>query len=101
MDRGGSRESGPTPCKASPLNACVHACSQASKWEVELKSDNSPLTKADTVANQIICRELQRISPHVPIVSEENKILPPEVRKVRRIAMSAACSHAGGLPQRL
>eukprot|EP00955_Chlamydomonas_euryale_P044909 353000-Chlamydomonas_euryale.AAC.13 len=56
---------------------------QASKWEVELKADNSPLTKADTMANQIICRELQKMSPHVPIISEENKIVPAELRKVR------------------
>ena len=27
--------------------------SQSSKWEVEVKSDNSPLTKADRVANQV------------------------------------------------
>ena len=27
--------------------------SQSSKWEVEIKSDNSPLTKADRVANQV------------------------------------------------
>jgi len=31
---------------------------QASKWEVQLKSDNSPLTRADSAANQIICDEL-------------------------------------------
>ncbi len=49
---------------------------------MEVKSDNSPLTKADRVANQIICLELQRISPHVPIVSEENAIMPYDVRKV-------------------
>lgn len=55
--------------------------SEASKWEVELKADNSPLTKADTMANQIICRELQKMSPHVPIISEENKIMPVELRK--------------------
>ncbi|KAG1665921.1 hypothetical protein FOA52_004510 [Chlamydomonas sp. UWO 241] len=55
--------------------------SDASKWEVELKSDNSPLTTADTMANAIICRDLQRLSPHVPIISEENKISAYEVRK--------------------
>ena len=55
---------------------------QSSKWEVEIKSDNSPLTVADRIANQIICLELQRISPHVPIVSEENAVMPYEVRKV-------------------
>ena len=30
----------------------------------------------------MICLELQRISPHVPIVSEENAVMPYEVRKV-------------------
>ncbi len=50
---------------------------------MEIKSDNSPLTKADRVANQIICHELQRITPHVPIVSEENHVMPYDIRKVR------------------
>jgi len=27
-------------------------------WEVQLKSDNSPLTLADSLANQIICAQL-------------------------------------------
>lgn len=55
--------------------------SEVSKWEVELKSDNSPLTKADRVANQIICHGLNQISPHIPIISEENKILAYDIRK--------------------
>jgi 3'(2'), 5'-bisphosphate nucleotidase len=55
---------------------------QASKWEVELKSDQSPLTKADRVANQLICHELHRMSPHIPIMSEENAIMPYDIRKV-------------------
>jgi 3'-phosphoadenosine 5'-phosphosulfate (PAPS) 3'-phosphatase len=68
--------------KSKILLLLARCRSQASKWEVELKSDNSPLTKADTMANAIICRDLQRLSPHVPIISEENKIVPHEVRKV-------------------
>lgn len=55
--------------------------SEASKWEVELKSDQSPLTKADRVANQLICHELHRMSPHIPIMSEENAIMPYDIRK--------------------
>jgi len=31
---------------------------QASKWDVQLKSDNSPLTRADQTANALICEEL-------------------------------------------
>ncbi|WIA28648.1 hypothetical protein OEZ86_011184 [Tetradesmus obliquus] len=48
---------------------------------VELKGDESPLTKADTESNRIICEGLQRVSPHVPIISEENKTLPYSIRK--------------------
>ena len=55
---------------------------QTSKWEVELKNDSSPLTRADREANRVICTELQRITPHIPIISEENKLLPYEARKV-------------------
>lgn len=68
----------PPPPRTSHTNTL-----QVSKWEVELKSDNSPLTKADRVANQIICHGLQLISPHIPIVSEENRVLSYDIRKVR------------------
>lgn len=54
---------------------------EASKWEVELKADNSPLTRADRDANAIICEALDKISPHIPIVSEEEKQLGYQIRK--------------------
>jgi len=49
---------------------------------VEYKGDESPLTKADTESNRVICEGLQRVSPHIPIISEETKQLPYEIRKV-------------------
>jgi 3'(2'), 5'-bisphosphate nucleotidase len=49
---------------------------------VEFKGDDSPLTKADTESNRIICEGLQRLSPHVPIISEETKTMPYDIRKV-------------------
>lgn len=52
-----------------------------SKWQVEAKSDTSPLTLADRSANAYICTELSKILPHVPIVSEENKLVPYDVRR--------------------
>ncbi|MEW5301705.1 MAG: hypothetical protein WDW36_004547 [Sanguina aurantia] len=55
--------------------------SEASKWEVELKSDSSPLTRADRDANTIICDALQLLSPHIPIVSEENTVAIYALRK--------------------
>lgn len=55
--------------------------SEVSRWEVELKSDASPLTRADREANKVICDALRRLTPHIPIVSEENPMEPFDVRK--------------------
>lgn len=40
-------------------------------FDIQLKSDDSPLTKADLFANQIICEKLSK--SNVPILSEEGK----------------------------
>lgn len=50
-------------------------------FSVEAKIDNSPLTKADKAANEIIVSGLQRLYPDIPIISEENKLLPFEERQ--------------------
>jgi 3'(2'), 5'-bisphosphate nucleotidase len=52
-----------------------------SQFEVSLKSDDSPLTKADRAANQIICDRLIKLTPDIPIISEENKEIPYGQRK--------------------
>lgn len=44
------------------------------------KSDNSPLTKADKAANEVINQRLKEIYPHIPIISEENKTINFEDR---------------------
>ncbi len=43
---------------------------------IEYKKDDSPLTKADSAANQKICEELDLLNPKFPIISEENKQIP-------------------------
>lgn len=48
--------------------------------DVQSKSDESPLTEADTRANSVIVSELQRLTPDIPVLSEESDILPWEVR---------------------
>lgn len=48
---------------------------------VEHKADDSPLTIADRTANHIICEGLEKLSTVFPIISEENKAIPYEVRK--------------------
>ncbi len=50
-------------------------------FAVEAKSDDSPLTRADRAANEVICRGLEALSVQYPIISEENKLLPYEVRR--------------------
>lgn len=48
---------------------------------VELKSDDSPLTRADRAANELICQGLEKLSLQFPIISEENRNLPWEDRQ--------------------
>ncbi|MBD3261723.1 MAG: 3'(2'),5'-bisphosphate nucleotidase CysQ [Candidatus Altiarchaeales archaeon] len=45
-----------------------------------LKVDGSPITEADKASNEILNRELKRIRD-LPILSEENNILPYDVRR--------------------
>ena len=50
-------------------------------FQIEHKKDDSPLTKADQNANQVICESLASLSVQYPIISEENKQIPYEIRK--------------------
>ena len=52
-----------------------------SDFEIESKSDNSPLTIADKKSNEIICQELKRINQDIPILSEEEKEVDYSTRK--------------------
>ncbi|MDP4175946.1 MAG: 3'(2'),5'-bisphosphate nucleotidase CysQ [Bacteroidota bacterium] len=49
--------------------------------EVSLKSDESPLTKADLLSQKIISSSLKKIYPSIPIISEESKQTDYEERK--------------------
>ncbi|RYD75122.1 MAG: 3'(2'),5'-bisphosphate nucleotidase [Sphingobacteriales bacterium] len=49
--------------------------------EVNYKTDESPLTLADTLANEVICTSLKRNWPEIPIISEENKNVEYDTRK--------------------
>jgi len=50
-------------------------------FSVEYKENDSPLTEADTKANEIICFKLEKLYPNIPIMSEENKQTEYNVRK--------------------
>lgn len=45
------------------------------------KEEGSPLTLADKASNSIITDGLKRISPGIPVLSEESEAAPYEVRK--------------------
>jgi 3'(2'), 5'-bisphosphate nucleotidase len=51
----------------------------SNNFEVEIKSDNSPLTRADKAAHQVIVEALQ--SSGLPVLSEESKLLDFKERK--------------------
>ena len=51
-----------------------------SDFDYETKEDLSPLTRADTLSNNIICERLKVLTPEIPILSEENSNIPFDVR---------------------
>ena len=50
-------------------------------FDVNRKSDNSPITKADLAANRIIADGLKQLTPDVPQLSEEGKSIPYSTRQ--------------------
>jgi len=52
-----------------------------SEFSVENKADNSPLTAADMAAHHAIVDGLAKISPEIPVLSEESTQIPYSERK--------------------
>lgn len=48
---------------------------------VRHKQDQSPVTLADQAAHEIIVRQLAKLYPHVPVISEESELPPLSIRK--------------------
>ena len=53
----------------------------ATGFEVEHKADASPLTQADLAAHRIIVEGLERLTPDLPVLSEESAHIPWDVRE--------------------
>lgn len=49
--------------------------------QIEEKADHSPLTLADKCSNEVIIEGLKKLTPDIPIISEEGKNIPYEERK--------------------
>jgi 3'(2'), 5'-bisphosphate nucleotidase len=54
---------------------------ESSDFDVQMKGDDSPLTKADLAANAVIVEGLKALTPAFPILSEESKQVPYEERR--------------------
>lgn len=54
---------------------------ESDDFAIETKEDNSPLTRADTAANDYICSELNKLYPDIPVLSEERKATEFEERQ--------------------
>ena len=50
-------------------------------YNITYKSDSSPLTAADKASNKTICDGLEKITPDIPIISEEGKDISYSKRK--------------------
>ncbi len=53
----------------------------SNNFEVEHKADDSPVTRADKWADNFISSALKRITPHIPVMSEESVETAYEIRK--------------------
>jgi len=62
-------------------NKIMEVYQDVDNFNVEIKGDDSPLTRADKEANKIICDGLEKLSIKYPIISEENKEIPYSERK--------------------
>lgn len=62
-------------------NVIMEIYEKEENFGVTQKKDNSPLTIADGKANQIICDNLMKLTPNIPIISEENKEIAFAERK--------------------
>lgn len=51
------------------------------EFEVQTKSDDSPLTRADLASHREISSSLAELTPEVPIISEESGLAPFEERR--------------------
>jgi len=46
-----------------------------------IKADNTPLTLADKASHELIVSKLQKLTPNIPILSEESSHIPFSTRK--------------------
>ena len=68
-------------CTSKKAGKAVFLHYQRGDYTSEIKEDNSPVTSADIASNDIIMAELEKLTPDIPIISEEVGPLPLNERK--------------------
>lgn len=58
------------------------------KYQIDIKTDDSPVTNADIASNEIICDGLLKLDSSITIISEENMFMSYEERKDKRLIWS-------------
>jgi 3'(2'), 5'-bisphosphate nucleotidase len=58
----------------------IRRVAASNDWQVETKSDQSPVTRADRESEAVILEALARLTPTIPVLSEEQESVPPEQR---------------------
>ncbi len=58
--------------------AILNIYNRAESLQVDYKTDSTPLTEADLAAHTLICASLERLTPDIPILSEESD--PEQIR---------------------
>lgn len=66
---------------ARAAGAAIMAVYESDDFNVQQKSDDSPLTKADLAAHKVICEGLRALETQYPIISEESSDISWEQRK--------------------
>jgi len=56
---------------SAEAGAAIMEVYESADFDISYKEGNSPLTRADTEANEVIIKGLKRLAPQVPILSEE------------------------------
>ncbi|HEV7163945.1 MAG TPA: 3'(2'),5'-bisphosphate nucleotidase CysQ [Gammaproteobacteria bacterium] len=78
---------GPDEKLLAPLLDIARSASQqimriyATDFDVATKADQSPVTEADLAAHQVIVTDLKRITPDIPVLSEESADIPYAERR--------------------
>lgn len=52
--------------------AVMDVYEDAEAWDLMQKDDDTPVTRADLISNQVIVSALKSMTPHIPILSEES-----------------------------